>query len=71
MNDLTFFQIAMLFFQAASAMGIGGILVMVYRFGRWQGVVDQTLKENAIDHGEFRGDIRDVHTRVDGMLNRT
>lgn len=72
MSDLTFFQIAMLVIGILGLLGFGamtkGIFTLITEFREWKGQVDQDRKANATDHGQFRGDIRDAHIRIDGII---
>ena len=60
MNDLTLFEQIMLAFQGAMTLGIGTIVMLAFKAGRWKGEVDQDRKANTLDHGTFRQDIRDI-----------
>jgi hypothetical protein len=62
----------MLVIGILSLLGFGtmikGIFSLLTEFREWKGVVDQDRKANATDHGQFRGDIRDAHIRIDGIM---
>ena len=60
MNDLTFFQGAMLVFQVASALGIGTLIVLAFKAGRWMGEVNRDRKNNITEHLRFDRDIREI-----------
>ncbi len=60
MENLILYQQIGLAIQGVMTLGVGTLVVLFFKAGVWKGEVDQDRKANTLDHGEFRGDIRDL-----------
>ena len=56
--------------QLGLFLGVGGIVVWIFRVGKWMGGMENEKIQNRQDHLRFDKDLRHAHERIDSLPAR-